>query len=244
MRFHRVPPGECGFTSSDGDPGTNGVISKTRCGACNKDHLTRFASVFSRARHFGVRGHVRAFEGDTCRRTPKIARLSVPSLLLLDDFARLFAGRSRSFREMRRKHLAGVSNCVHQRVRESFVTKMFAHTVDNLPPINVAASFVGRLIAHDCEFARAGGDKNEDAIAFACLVHSKPLKFLLCRNQRIAIQLPTLDTDADLRGGFRFSLANRLHDSVVLELAQKLFCSHSATSSSLLLRRQNFLLHR
>jgi hypothetical protein len=29
--FHsdrRVPPGECGFTSSDGDPGTNGVITK------------------------------------------------------------------------------------------------------------------------------------------------------------------------------------------------------------------------
>jgi len=24
----RVPPGECGFTSSDGDPGTNGVITK------------------------------------------------------------------------------------------------------------------------------------------------------------------------------------------------------------------------
>ncbi len=29
--FHllcRVPPGECGFTSSDGDPGTNGVITR------------------------------------------------------------------------------------------------------------------------------------------------------------------------------------------------------------------------
>src|ERR1043166_2111142 len=24
----RVPPGECGFTSGDGDPGTNGVITK------------------------------------------------------------------------------------------------------------------------------------------------------------------------------------------------------------------------
>jgi len=24
----RVPPGECGFTSSDGDPGTNGVLQK------------------------------------------------------------------------------------------------------------------------------------------------------------------------------------------------------------------------
>jgi len=30
--YHRVPPGERDLTSSDGDPGTNGVISKTRCG--------------------------------------------------------------------------------------------------------------------------------------------------------------------------------------------------------------------
>jgi hypothetical protein len=34
---HRVPPGECGFASSDGNPGTNGVVTKTRCGAGNKD---------------------------------------------------------------------------------------------------------------------------------------------------------------------------------------------------------------
>jgi hypothetical protein len=30
-----------------------------------------------------------------------------------------------------------------------------------------------------------------------------------------------------LRGGFRFGFANRLHDPVVLELAQKFSCSHS-----------------
>jgi hypothetical protein len=32
MLFHRVSPGEYSFTSSDGNPGTNGVILKTRCG--------------------------------------------------------------------------------------------------------------------------------------------------------------------------------------------------------------------
>src|SRR6266702_655115 len=32
MLLRRVSPGECGFTSSDGDPGTNGATSKTRCG--------------------------------------------------------------------------------------------------------------------------------------------------------------------------------------------------------------------
>ena len=116
--------------------------------------------------------------------------------------------------------------------------------VDNLPPINVAASFVDRLIAHDCKFARSGRDKNEDAVAFACLVHSKLLEFLLGRNQRIAIQLSTLDIDADLRGRFRFSLADRVHDSIVLELAQELSCSHMPTSWSPLPLPQNFLLHR
>src|SRR5438128_9208961 len=43
MLFHRVPPGECGFTSSDGTPGTNGATSKTRCGMWNKDYFDRIA---------------------------------------------------------------------------------------------------------------------------------------------------------------------------------------------------------
>jgi len=40
----RVPPGECGSTSSDGNPGTNGVIYKTRCGGWNKSKIRDFAS--------------------------------------------------------------------------------------------------------------------------------------------------------------------------------------------------------
>src|SRR5947207_8109047 len=40
----RVTPDECGFTSSDGDPGTNGATSKTRCGTGNQHHKLNFAS--------------------------------------------------------------------------------------------------------------------------------------------------------------------------------------------------------
>src|SRR6202043_4293428 len=40
----RVSPGECGFTSSDGDPGTNGATSKTRCGTGNEHQCENFAS--------------------------------------------------------------------------------------------------------------------------------------------------------------------------------------------------------
>src|SRR6476660_3806123 len=48
--YRRVPPGEYSLTSSDGDPGTNGVISKTRCGAWNKDPIRDFASAIWSAR--------------------------------------------------------------------------------------------------------------------------------------------------------------------------------------------------
>jgi hypothetical protein len=41
--LRRVPPGERDLASSDGDPGTNGAISKTRCGAGNKDQIRDFA---------------------------------------------------------------------------------------------------------------------------------------------------------------------------------------------------------
>src|ERR1044072_42240 len=41
---HRVTPDECGLTSSDEDPGTNGATSKTRCGTGNQHYEARFAS--------------------------------------------------------------------------------------------------------------------------------------------------------------------------------------------------------
>src|SRR5437763_14849050 len=41
---HRVTPDECGLTSSDGDPGTNGATSKTRCGTGNEHQRAHFAS--------------------------------------------------------------------------------------------------------------------------------------------------------------------------------------------------------
>src|SRR5262249_17388985 len=42
----------------------------------------------------------------------------------------------------------------------------------------------------------------------------------------IVFYLAALNEDADLAGGFRFRVADRLHDCVVLELAEKFFCSH------------------
>src|SRR5213593_1669112 len=55
----RVPPGECGLASSDGDPGTNGTISKTRCGASNKREPGIFASSHFMVGVTAVRGFPR-----------------------------------------------------------------------------------------------------------------------------------------------------------------------------------------
>jgi hypothetical protein len=44
ISYRRVSPGEYGFTSSDGTPGTNGATSKTRCGTWNKDYEAQIAS--------------------------------------------------------------------------------------------------------------------------------------------------------------------------------------------------------
>ena len=44
----RVPPGECGFTSSAGDPGTNGVISKIAAELGIKANLPNMQLLFLR----------------------------------------------------------------------------------------------------------------------------------------------------------------------------------------------------
>ena len=99
---------------------------------------------------------------------------------------------------MLRQNAADVANRIHERVGEAFVPEMFAHKIDNALPITLAALFVNGLIANDGELMRARRDENQDAIAFARLVHPEPMKSLLPRNQRIAIQLPALKINANL----------------------------------------------
>ena len=148
----------------------------------------------------------------------------VPASLLVYALRAL---RRRSSWKMVLQRFANFLDRLDQRVTEFFVSKMFAHSGNKVLPKLFTAPFVDGFIADHGELMRAGCDKNEDAVAFACLVHSEPLEFFLCRHERIALQLSTLNIDADLRGGFRFGFANPLHDPVVLKLAQKFSCSHS-----------------
>ena len=107
---------------------------------------------------------------------------------------------------------------------------MRAHSVDEALPKSFAEFLVNGLVADHGKLAGAWRHKNQHGISFGRLVHPKPVKLLLRRNQRIAVQLPALNINADLAGSFCFSVLDRAHDPIVLELAQKFFRSHFVTS--------------
>jgi hypothetical protein len=94
LSTRRVSPGECGFTSSDGIPGTNGVISKTRCGTWNQHYRANFASAsFGRARL------CRADQSaSTTEKFHGSAELR-PTPQLLGDVVRQLVGRCRRTRQ-------------------------------------------------------------------------------------------------------------------------------------------------
>ncbi len=113
---------------------------------------------------------------------------------------------------------------------EFLVLKVRAHSIDKPLP-KLLALFVDRPVADDGEFVRARGDKNEDSVAPVRFMHAEPVKFLLRRKQRIGVQFSALNKNADLTGRFRFRLSDRLHDSIVLEFAEKFLGSHFTNSN-------------
>ena len=141
---------------------------------------------------------------------------------------------------MRSKRFAGFFDCLHDCMAELFVSEMFPHCVDQSLPKLFAALFVDRLIADDRKLVRARRHENEDGIAFRRFVHSEPMKFFLRGNKWIDIQFAALNENANLAGSFRFGLADRLHDPIVLEFAEKFFRSHRVTSCRLSRHHQNF----
>jgi hypothetical protein len=140
---------------------------------------------------------------------------------------------------MRTKGFACFLDRFDQCVGEFLVSKMFAHSFNELPPKCLPALFVDRLIADDCELVRARRHENEDGIAFRRLVHSEPMKLFLRGDKWIGIHLATLNVNANLAGSFRFGVADRLHDPIMLEFTEKFFRSHRITNSSPRRRRRN-----
>jgi len=145
---------------------------------------------------------------------------------------------------MRRQHLADFVNRFNQSVGEFFIFKMVAHSIDNTPPEFFAAFFVNRLIANYSEFVRSRRHENEHRIALPRLVHFQSMEFLLRNQQRIGLEFAALNKNANFPGRSGFNFTNRGNDPVVLELAQKFFCSHFTSPIPHLLRRNFRLLLR
>ena len=78
------------------------------------------------------------------------------------------------------------------------VLKMCAHSTYNVLPELLAAPFVNRFVANDGKLVRPRSYEDKHRIAFAGLVHSETLKFLLCNDQWIGAQLAALNINANL----------------------------------------------
>ena len=105
--------------------------------------------------------------------------------LCFGDFVRQFIGGCRSFREMRGQQFTDFLDRFDDSMVEFFFLKMRAHCLDKSVPELFAAFFMNRVIAHHGKLMRTGHDENEHGIAFACFVHTEPMKFLLRRDKCI-----------------------------------------------------------
>ncbi len=127
---------------------------------------------------------------------------------------------------MRSQNATDIADCVYQSIGEALIPKMIAHQIDNTLPVLLAATLVNSFVADDGELMRTRRHENEDGIAFWRFAHSEPLKFFPSGDQRINLQLAALNKNANLARRFRFRVANRLHDLVVFEFAEKFFRAH------------------
>jgi hypothetical protein len=57
-------------------------------------------------------------------------------------------------------------------------------------------------------------------------MHLELLKLFLRKNQGIGVEFAALNINSNLAGSLRFTFANRLHDPVMLKLAEEFFASH------------------
>ena len=122
---------------------------------------------------------------------------------------------------------------------------MFAHPGNELLPELLAAFLVDAFVANDRELLGTGRDKNQDGITLGRFLHSKLQEFFLGAFEGAFFEFPSLKKHPDLSGGLRFRRFDRLHDAIVLELANESISSHDElTSSSRRLRRQSYPRHR
>src|SRR4030095_4240146 len=129
----RVPPGECGPTPSDGNPGTNGVIIKLAA-----EHGIKAKSAILQA--LIVKGaSIPAPEAAYCKQDLYS--------LAFDNLIRQLICVCRCSRKMGGQHLADFTNRFGERVAEFFILKMNPHSIHNVLPELFAAFFMDRFVA-------------------------------------------------------------------------------------------------
>ena len=138
---------------------------------------------------------------------------------LLDDVIRQFVCVTRSLREMLRQHLSDYCYRSADPFCEFILTEAIMHRSDNALPEFVAAFSVNRVVPNNRKFMNTRRYKDQRRIALPRLMHPKPMKLSLRRKEGIALQLPALDQNANLTGRFRFRVANRFDDPIVLKFA-------------------------
>ena len=112
---------------------------------------------------------------------------------MFNQVIRQFVSVFRRLRKMPGQHAANFFDRFYQRIIEFLVLKMRPHFFHNALPEFIAAFFMDRVVANNRKFMSTRRDKNEHRIALARLVHTEPMKLLLCRYQRITAQIPALN---------------------------------------------------
>jgi hypothetical protein len=104
---------------------------------------------------------------------------------------------------------------------------MFAHPDNEILPKLLAAFLVDAVIADHREFLSARRHKNQNGVAFGRLLHPKLDKFFLGAFQSIFFESSSLKKHPDLSGRLRFGRFDRVHDAIVLELADESVRAHT-----------------
>jgi hypothetical protein len=103
---------------------------------------------------------------------------------------------------------------------------MLAHSGNKILPEFVAAFLVNAFVADHRKLLRARRHKNQDGISLGGFLHSELEKFLLRPFQRILLEFPALEKNADLPGRLRFGVFDRADDPIVLDLPEKSMRAH------------------
>lgn len=101
---------------------------------------------------------------------------------------------------MRCQDLARFFDGFSEAAAEFVVLKMSAHLIHKTLPRLFAAFFVNCFVADNRKFMRAWRDEDQHGVAVARFLHAELLKFPLRSCQRIDIQFPALNVDANFPG--------------------------------------------